>query len=85
MKHEAVIRALDGGVFLVDALKDIEARLSQQPVRIGGVYVRTGTGSPNGSVIGSVGDLFLRTDGGTSTTLYVKQSGANTLTGWVAK
>lgn len=44
--------------------------------------VRTGTGSPEGVVTGAVGDLFLRTDGGAFTTLYVKESGAGN-TGWV--
>jgi hypothetical protein len=31
-----------------------------------------------------VGTIFLRTDGGTGTTLYVKESGTGT-SGWVAK
>jgi hypothetical protein len=51
----------------------------------GGAFLRSGTGAPNGAVTGSVGDLWLRTDGGALTTLYVKESGANTNTGWVAK
>ena len=34
---------------------------------------------------GGVGDLFLRTDGGAGTTLYVKESGNATTAGWVAK
>lgn len=46
--------------------------------------IKRGTGSPEGVVTGTVGDLFLRTDGGTSTTLYVKQSGTGN-TGWIAK
>jgi hypothetical protein len=43
-----------------------------------------GTGSPESSVSATVGSIFLRTDGGTGTTLYVKESGTGT-TGWVAK
>jgi hypothetical protein len=43
-----------------------------------------GNGSPEGAIIAVVGSLFLRADGGTSTTLYVKQSGSGN-TGWVAK
>lgn len=43
-----------------------------------------GTGSPEGVVTASVGSLYSRTDGGASTTLYVKESGAGN-TGWVAK
>jgi len=43
------------------------------------------TGSPNGQVTGSVGDLAIRTDGGAGSTLYVKESGTATNTGWAAK
>jgi hypothetical protein len=51
----------------------------------GGAKVLSGTGTPEGVVFGSVGDIFLRTNGGASTTLYVKESGGGTQTGWVAK
>lgn len=44
----------------------------------------SGTGSPEGVVTAPVGSLYLRSDGGASTTLYVKQSGTGN-TGWVAK
>lgn len=43
-----------------------------------------GTGSPEGVQTAPVGALYQRTDGGASTTLYVKESGAGN-TGWVAK
>lgn len=49
-----------------------------------GASVITGTGSPEGSVTAPVGSIFLRQDGGASTTLYVKESGTGN-TGWVAK
>lgn len=42
-----------------------------------------GTGSPEGVVTAPVGTMYLRTDGGTNTTLYVKETGAGN-TGWVA-
>jgi hypothetical protein len=45
----------------------------------------SGAGDPNGSVTARIGSLYTRTDGGASTTLYVKESGAGTDTGWVAK
>jgi hypothetical protein len=48
------------------------------------VFVGTGAGSPEGSISAPVGSLWTRTDGGASTTLYVKQSGTGN-TGWVAK
>ena len=43
-----------------------------------------GTGSPESVVTANVGSLYLRTDGGTSTTLYVKTSGTGSTT-WTAK
>ncbi len=49
-----------------------------------GPFVRGGTGSPNSVVVGSVGDVWIRTDGGTATVWYVKESGTATNTGWVA-
>jgi hypothetical protein len=50
-----------------------------------GARVLTGTGTPEGAVTGSVGDIFTRDDGGAGTTLYIKESGAATNTGWVGK
>jgi hypothetical protein len=46
--------------------------------------IRRGTGSPQGVVTAPVGSIYLRTDGGAATTLYVKESGIGA-TGWVAK
>lgn len=48
------------------------------------LYIKWGTGSPEGSVTANVGSLFLRKDGGSGTTLYVKESGTGN-TGWTAK
>ncbi len=50
----------------------------------GGPTISAGTGSPESVVTAPVGSLFLRTDGSTSTTLYVKTSGSHD-TGWTAK
>ena len=47
-------------------------------------FITSGTGTPEGAQSAPVGSLFLRTDGGASTTLYVKQTGTGN-TGWVAK
>ncbi len=52
---------------------------------IGSATIRSGAGSPEGVVTGNVGDLYLRTDGGAGTTLYVKENGNSTNTGWVGK
>lgn len=54
-------------------------------VTVNGAKWSAGNGTPEGAVVGSVGDLFSRKDGGASTTLYVKESGSATNTGWIAK
>ena len=46
--------------------------------------ITSGAGSPEGVLAAPVGSLFLRSDGGASTTFYVKESGAGN-TGWIAK
>lgn len=43
-----------------------------------------GNGTPEGVQTASVGSMYMRQDGGASTTLYIKESGAGN-TGWVAK
>ena len=59
---------------------------ADQKVLIGALTrgVFQGAGSPNSVLAASIGSLYLRTDGGASTTLYVKESGSGN-TGWVAK
>lgn len=47
--------------------------------------VRFGTGTPEGVVIADIGTLYLRTDGSTSTTLYVKTANNGSANGWTAK
>jgi hypothetical protein len=44
-----------------------------------------GTGNPNANVTGSPPQLYLNKSGGANTTLWVKESGINTNTGWTAK
>jgi hypothetical protein len=56
-------------------------------VRFGGltdVGILIGTGSPEAARTAPVGSIFLRTDGGSGTSFYVKESGTGN-TGWVAK
>lgn len=75
-------------------------RLPEDSLIVGGATSRGGTqfgggrfivglGNPNrkgpGGVIGSVGDIFQRLDGIPGETLYVKETGNNTKTGWTAK
>ena len=44
-----------------------------------------GSGSPEGVVTANIGCQYVDTDGGASVTLYVKESGTGSKTGWVAK
>jgi len=50
-----------------------------------GAHIKWGEGDPEGSESANIGSVFLRVDGGALTTLYVKESGDGTNTGWVAK
>jgi archaellum component FlaG (FlaF/FlaG flagellin family) len=47
--------------------------------------VQRGAGTPESVITASRGAIYLRTDGGANTTLYVKETGDGTNTGWVAK
>jgi len=60
-------------------LEDLKSRLNMLIE-----FIHIGSGTPEGAETGSVGHIFLRTDGGAGTTLYVKQSGSGN-TGWVGK
>ena len=44
----------------------------------------TGQGTPESSVVAGIGSIYMRTDGGASTSIYIKESGSGA-TGWVAK
>jgi hypothetical protein len=46
---------------------------------------KSGLGDPNGVVTGTLGDLYRNESGGANVSLYVKESGSGTNTGWVAK
>jgi hypothetical protein len=48
---------------------------------LGTANIGAGTGTPEGSRIAVVGSLFMRTDGGAGTALYLKESGTGN-TGW---
>lgn len=54
-------------------------------VTFGGTTVKetSGSGTPEGAVTGAVGSTFRRTDGGSGTSFYVKESGSGN-TGWTA-
>ncbi len=64
-------------------LEDLKATVLNRIHTLGARLI-SGSGTPEGAVAAPVGTLFTRTDGGTSTTLYVKETGTGD-TGWVAK
>jgi hypothetical protein len=63
-----------------------DAPMTASTLGVGGAAckIRSGSGSPEAAVTGNVCDLYLRTDGGPGTTMYVKESGTGD-TGWVGK
>ncbi len=48
-------------------------------------FIHRGEGSPEGVVVAPRGHLYLRSDGGAGTTLYVKEANDTTAVGWAAK
>lgn len=62
-----------------------EADALYQPLAAVLSMLHTGSATPEGAVTGSPGHIYLRTGGGAGTSLYVKESGSATNTGWVAK
>lgn len=60
------------------------ARLNHMEDGIAAAMGQSGVDSPEGAVSAPVGSLYLRSDGGPGSTMYVKESGSGN-TGWVAK
>ena len=60
----------------------VQQMIDTQP---GQGVIAAGVGSPEGVVTADVGVIYQRRDGGAGTSLYVKESGAGTSTGWVGK
>ena len=46
--------------------------------------VFSGIGTPEGSVVAGIGSIYMRSDGGANTSIYIKESGSDA-SGWVAK
>lgn len=65
---------------------DTSLRLSSSSLlSFGLVTVSSGLGSPQGSVVAYIGSVYLRSDGGATTTFYVKELNQGSSTGWIAK
>ncbi len=48
-------------------------------------YILWGNGSPENVMVANRGSLYLRRDGGSGTTLYIKESNDGQATGWIPK
>ena len=82
---QALFTASVGGPVQLFFNNQLKLATTSQGVSINnGPSWTSGTGSPEGVVTASVGSLYSRTDGGTNTSLYVKESGTGN-TGWAAK
>lgn len=66
---------------------DTNTIILQKPViirgatNINGITIFTGNGSPEGVITANIGSIYLRLNGGSGSTLYVKESGTGK-TGW---
>jgi hypothetical protein len=71
------------GSFAEAVQKNLEDLALAGPVVTGMDFA--GTGSPEGVVTAVVGSIYRRRDGGAGTSVYFKESGSGTNTGWVGK
>lgn len=79
------IKAFGGNTTTGTKLFDVDGRMMADDFQVGfGSRIHGGAGTPEGVVSAPVGSLYLRTDGGAGTSLYVKQTGTGN-TGWVGK
>lgn len=75
----------DGSVQINNAAIDTTAAMAiNGRLKIGNIYIISGSGVPNGVVTAPPGSIYTNEAGGAATTLYVKESGTGN-TGWVAK
>jgi hypothetical protein len=77
------VTAINGGSSITSLFKDdyIEWGYLLATQQALNAQFKTGTGSPEGSVMATVGALYFQTDGTNGTTLWVKVSGSGN-TGW---
>jgi photosystem II stability/assembly factor-like uncharacterized protein len=72
--------------FTSRSVADIAAQRNFEQVEVFiSTYLIVGAGDPEGEVAGEIGALYLRTDGGAATTLYVKEADGGLDTGWEPK
>lgn len=70
---------------IIDAINDINRELDNLRKYAEDNPLIFGNGTPQNNVAAKLGMLYVSLDGGTSTTLYVKESNDKDKNGWVAK
>lgn len=63
---------------VTDRIYDLVQKLGAFPTRVGPAQISHGTGAP-GAAAGPKGSLYIRTDGGANTTLYVREAAGATV------
>ena len=82
--NDAMILLSQESIELQEFLDDILEAVRPLQLISNNIFIGAGNGTPEGTITANIGSLFLRTDGGVVTTLYVKTSGTGN-TGWTAK
>lgn len=85
--YASALRLNEVAVPTISSVSTLSYKTLDTPKILGGsgtATISAGTGSPESVVTATVGSLYMRTDGGAATTLYVKESGTGN-TGWAAK
>jgi hypothetical protein len=84
-KTDRLTPTIDSTQFLGDGSHRWDTVYTVNGMTLGtNILITSGAGSPESVISAPVGSLYLRTDGSTTTTLYVKTSGTGN-TGWTAK
>jgi hypothetical protein len=84
--HSGTLTINSGGVYKpLGTIGAAALQLGTGATATPSVKISAGTGTPNASIVGNPGDLFLDSAGGAGNTLWVKESGTATNTGWVGK
>ena len=55
-----------------------------EQVNIAAGYLFVGAGDPSGNIVANRGAVYLRTDGGAGSTLWIKEADDGLATGWTA-
>ena len=75
------------GIVLKDPIKAFEINREIKEVKdlLAKLPIFYGIGSPEGVIRANKGSIYLNLSGGSSTTLYVKESGEDDKSGWIGK